>query len=138
MDKAMVAKRIKYRFGCSSGSGGQHVNKVATRVELYYELESGAGLSADEIDRVRQVLSKRISSSGRLFLVSQATRSQALNKAEVTERFFQLLEEAIHTRPKRRKPIKRAVNHTRRLDNKKRQAEKKALRKSLRNPDSFR
>lgn len=138
MDKALVAKRIKYRFGRSSGSGGQHVNKVETRVELYYELEPGAGLSEVEMDRVRQVMGKRISSAGRLVLVSQATRSQALNKAEVTERFFQLLEEALRTRPKRRKPFKQVVNHTRRLDNKKRQGEKKALRKSVRNPDSLR
>jgi len=64
----------------SSGSGGQHVNKVSTKVELHFHVNKSKGLSEIEKIRLSQKLANRITNAGALIVTCQQTRSQLKNK----------------------------------------------------------
>jgi ribosome-associated protein len=89
----------------SGGAGGQHVNKVSSKVELRFHIDNSASLSAEEKETVKQKLSNKINNEGYLQIVSQAERSQLLNKQLVIKKFYQFLEKAL-TPVKRRKATK--------------------------------
>ena len=75
----------------SSGSGGQHVNKVASKVVLYFNIENSIVFNEDEKNRLRDFFSSRLSKQGVLILSSEESRSQFRNKALVTQRFLSLI-----------------------------------------------
>ncbi|RMB59168.1 aminoacyl-tRNA hydrolase [Dokdonia sinensis] len=129
MDKNQLLSELSYKATRSSGAGGQHVNKTSTRVELYWSLENTQAFSENEISRLRERLSHRLTKDGELQLASQDSRSQHRNKDDVTKRFFALLEVAIIPPiiRKKRRPSKMAK--LKRLKAKKQHAEKKANRK---------
>ncbi|HKK74998.1 MAG TPA: alternative ribosome rescue aminoacyl-tRNA hydrolase ArfB [Saprospiraceae bacterium] len=137
MDKEQITKELNYRFSRSSGSGGQHVNKVETRVELLFDINQSQGLSVREMNRIWQVLDNRINKEGILIIASQAKRSQVLNKKEATERFFKLLDKALRPRPRRKGATAFKANKRKRLQKKKHQSEKKALRKKVKPPRDY-
>jgi ribosome-associated protein len=137
MDKSQVEKELDYRFSRSSGSGGQHVNKVETRVELLFDINRSTGLNAREINRVWKVLENRINKEGILIIAAQAKRSQVLNKKEATDRFFKLLEKALRPQARRKGATKFKANNRKRLQHKKQHSEKKALRKKVQIPGDY-
>jgi len=99
---------LQYRFVRSGGPGGQHVNKTATQVELLFDVEHSPSLDEASRARIKQRLRHRIDGEGILRLVSNASRSQLQNRADVTERFVHLLAAALRpvkarhpTRPSR-------------------------------------
>ena len=113
----------------SSGPGGQHVNKVSTRIELRFDITSSLLLREEEKIIVMSKLASRISKEGILILVSQSERSQYDNKTKVTEKFYKLLEKAL-TPAKKRKPTRpTAASKAKRLDSKRIRSEKKKFRK---------
>ncbi|MFQ5945102.1 MAG: alternative ribosome rescue aminoacyl-tRNA hydrolase ArfB [Anaerolineae bacterium] len=120
---------IRFRFARSSGPGGQRVNRRETQVELSFDLGDSPSLSEGDKQRISEKLSGYIDSAGVLHLTSQATRSQAQNRQDVTERFQRLLSEALR-QPRKRKPSRpsRAAKD-RRLAEKKRRSEAKRLRR---------
>lgn len=128
MDTSILDKELTFRTSRSSGSGGQHVNKTETRVELRFDLDASEGLSSSEQKRIRKALGNRISQAGVLTVASSNRRSQVLNKKEAVKKFYRLLKKALRRRPRRRGPKPLKANPAKRLQNKKRQAEKKALR----------
>lgn len=128
MDTSILDKELTFRTSRSSGSGGQHVNKTETRVELRFDLNASEGLSSSEQKRIRKALGNRISQAGVLTVASSNRRSQALNKKEAVKKFYRLLKKALRRRPRRRGPKPLKANPAKRLQNKKQQAEKKALR----------
>lgn len=121
-------KELKYKTSRSSGSGGQHVNKVETRVELHFDVINSYVLTEDEKEIILEKLQNRISKEGILQVSSQAKRSQLLNKQFATNKFFNLLEKAVKPQKERipTKPKKGMIE--RRLKKKKIQSAKKALR----------
>lgn len=129
MDTNILKSELDFRTSRSSGSGGQHVNKVATRVELLFEVDASQFLSDSQKQRIRRKLHNRITKDGVLLLDCSETRSQHRNKQLVIEQFEQLIREALRP-PKRRKkiPNARQANPRKRLEAKRRHAEKKALR----------
>jgi len=114
----------------SGGPGGQHANKVATQVELRFDLGATELLNPTQKALALTRLSHRLTKDQVLLLTSSEARSQLANKEKVQARFQKLLLAAIEppkVRKKRRTPnwVKR-----KRLDNKQRRSEKKQNRKS--------
>ncbi len=93
---------IRFRFSRSSGPGGQHVNRSATRVELLFDLAGSPSVSDELRARLLTRLASHLDSGGVLHLVSQSTRSQLRNREELLERFRALLAGALVERRKRR------------------------------------
>jgi ribosome-associated protein len=117
---------LQYRFVRSGGPGGQHVNKTATQVELLFDVEHSLSLDDASRAHIKQKLRRRIDGEGILRLVSNASRSQRQNRADVTERFVVLLAAALKpvkarrpTRPSRGAKEKRIASKKARGDVKK-------------------
>lgn len=120
---------LSLSFARSSGPGGQHVNTSSTKVELRWDVESSAALTAAQKQRVRERLDNRITADGELVLQASEHRSQARNRQAVVARFAGLLREALRTDPPRRPTRPSRSARQRRLDSKRRRGETKALRR---------
>ena len=111
----------------ASGPGGQHVNRTASRVVLRFDA-SKADLSLSERERLARVAGRRMDAAGRILLTSQATRSQARNLAETKTRLVRLVERALEVPVVRTASAPPPSAEIRRLQAKRRQANKKLLR----------
>lgn len=129
MDRAQLLSELHFKMTRSSGSGGQHVNKVATKVVLSFNLYDSLGLTEDEKTLLKTRLASRLTSNGQLQLHCGETRSQVRNKRLVIQRFFNLLQQGLKTEKTRKATrIPRAVKQ-KRSEDKKRQSQKKADRR---------
>ena len=97
-----LIREVDFRTSRSSGPGGQHVNKTESRVELLWSPQESDCLSEAQKLMVAGRLSNRISDEGVLILVSEKYRSQHRNKADVTERFLDLILSSLVPAKKRR------------------------------------
>lgn len=124
------------KFIHSSGPGGQNVNKVATAVQLRYDLGQ-SGLTERQLARLKTQIPGQISRDGFLIITARNHRSQALNKAEALARLNAVLTLAQAPPPRPRKatrPTRRSVEQ--RLAGKKRRAEHKIHRSAVRFGDN--
>jgi len=129
MSTADLERYIDERFVRASGPGGQNVNKVATAVELRFDVR-GSDLPARVKDRLLTLAAKRITADGKLLIDSRAYRTQAQNRDAARERLLALIELARHE-PKTRRPTRpKAGAKEQRLESKKRRSAVKALRTS--------
>lgn len=128
MDRAKIIQELKFKAVRSSGAGGQHVNKVATKIELSFDINASDALSDPEKERVVLQLGHRLTKENILHLQCDESRSQHKNKALVIKRFLEVLTEALKVPKKRKatKPSKASVE--KRLKHKKKAAQKKANR----------
>lgn len=124
-------KEFKFRASRSSGSGGQHVNKVSTRVELLFDVLNTKLLSEKERALVIKNLAAIISQEGILQIASQGTRSQLRNKEQAIKKFYKKMEKALKVIPPRKKPKKKKSLVEKRLKEKRHKAEKKATRQKV-------
>lgn len=129
MISADLEPYIQYRTARSGGSGGQHVNKVETKVVLLFDLDAATVFTADERERIKSKLAARIQADGRIQVQSQDTRSQLKNKEIALQRLRELLSEALKIdKPRKKtKPSRAAINA--RLEAKRRQALRKIARR---------
>ena len=112
----------------SSGPGGQHVNKVSTRITLQFNVNMSSSLTDEQRHQIMYKLKSRINRDGVLQISSQASRSQFDNKETVLLRFIELVKQALTRKPVRKKTkISKAVKQ-RRLDQKKKQSRLKQMR----------
>jgi ribosome-associated protein len=111
---------LEFTASRSGGPGGQHVNKVSSRMTLRFDVVGSPSLTADQKRRVRRRLATRISREGVLRVVCQAHRSQAANRREAGGRFAELLRGALERRKPRRKTVVPLGVRRRRLENKRR------------------
>ena len=113
----------------SSGSGGQHVNKVSSKVELQFCVTSSQYLDDREKELLLKSLKNRLTKTQILILQCGESRSQHKNKELVIKRFIQIIEQGLIV-PKKRIPTKTPKGVIRkRLDNKRKQSDKKTNRK---------
>lgn len=111
-------EELRFKASRSSGPGGQHVNKVSSRVTLLFDLAGTPSLSAEQKRRVFRRLAARITKEGLLRVVSQRHRSQAANRREVVERFVGLMRDAVRPVRHRRRTTVPAAAKRRRLEEK--------------------
>ena len=125
----LPAAELDYRASRSGGPGGQHVNTSSTRIEVSWDVARSPSLSEEQRARLLARLASRLDASGRLRLVSSATRSQLRNREDVTARLAELVAQALVV-PKRRKRTKpsRAAKAAR-LDAKRRRSSTKRERR---------
>lgn len=125
------SRELVFKASRSSGKGGQHVNKVSSRIELLFDVTRSSLLNHEEKRRVRKTLKNKISKEGILRIICQTSRSQLKNKKLATERFEQLITQALQVQKVRIpvKPTKGMIES--RLQKKQRQSEKKAMRKKV-------
>ena len=129
MDLELLKSELTYKAVRSSGSGGQNVNKVATKVELYFKILESQVLNDIQKQKLSEYLSKRITKSDVLILSCGETRSQFKNKTIVTQRFLNLIKEGLKEEKERRKTkVPRSVIR-KRLSSKRKNSEKKTNRK---------
>ncbi len=101
MDREGLLLELNFKAVRSSGKGGQHVNKVSTKVELQFDLENSESLTDDEKIKLIERLKTKLSKENKLILHCSETRSQFKNKQLVIERLFQILEEGLKEQKKR-------------------------------------
>lgn len=112
----------------SSGSGGQNVNKVASKVVLSFDVNASETLTETQKQLILEKLANRINKNGVLQISSDSERTQWLNKRAVTGKFRLLIRQALKPERKRiaTKPTFQSIQ--KRLDFKKRQSSKKRFR----------
>jgi len=123
LNSTVVIQECIFKAVRSSGAGGQHVNKVSSKIELSFDLLNSKGLSKCEKDLLQRKL--KLSKEGMLLLQCSENRSQHKNKDLVIKRLLLLLKNNLIV-PKKRIATKIPKSVIRkRLKNKKHQADKK-------------
>ena len=110
---------FSFTFSRSSGSGGQHVNKVNSRVTLWFDVAASDSLTTEQKQLITQRLAGRINKQGVLQLDADRRRSQGANKEDALNRFASLLRAALHVDRARRKTKPSQGAKKRRLQKKK-------------------
>lgn len=135
MDNESLKKELTYRTSRAGGAGGQHVNKVESKVTLVWNPAESEILTDEEKIRIRQKLANRLNKDGLLQMGASTERSQTKNKEIVTARFVDLVHQALKKEKKRvatKIPKSQLLD---RLDRKKKQSQKKQYRRKDFNVD---
>ncbi len=120
---------LKFEFIRASGPGGQNVNKVASAVQLRFDIPANIDLSEEIKERLHRIAKNRINANGTLIIEAKKYRSQEQNRKDAIHRFTKIILKAIE-KPKVRKPTKISkATHERRLKAKRETSEKKLRRR---------
>ena len=130
IDTGSLLPFVQFQTSRSGGAGGQHVNKVETKVTALFDLHAATCFSPEEKQRIGDRLANRLQADGVLQVSCQQTRSQLQNKEIALQKLVVLLSDALKEKKPRKasKPSKAAVQ--RRLDTKRKQALRKINRKN--------
>jgi ribosome-associated protein len=116
------------QFIRSSGPGGQNVNKLATAVQLRFDVRRSPSLPDDVRSRLERLAGKRLTRDGVLVITAQRHRTQERNREDARGRLVELIRRAAVVPIKRRPTKPTAASRARRLESKKRRATVKGLR----------
>lgn len=120
---------ITFHTSRSGGKGGQHVNKVATKVELRFDLWRSTVFNGEEKQRIANKLSSRFQSDNLIQIIAQDSRSQLQNKERAVEHLVQLLTRAVAVQKIRKKTKPTRKSKELRLKEKRKRALKKINRR---------
>ena len=121
-------KEIRFVFVRASGPGGQNVNKVATAVQLRFDLRNSRSLDATVKDRLMRLAAGRITADGELVIEAKRFRTQERNRQDALERLLGLIESARTPPNVRHKTKPPAASRRHRLESKRHRSAKKRLR----------
>ncbi len=122
-------RELKFSFNRSSGPGGQHVNKVNTRVELRFDIPNSGLLSDEEKELLISKLQNRLTKEGILLISAQTASSQLKNKETAIMQFYRLINKTLKIKKKRIPTSVSLATKEKRLKAKKEHAEKKERRR---------
>jgi ribosome-associated protein len=128
---AINESELQESFIRASGPGGQNVNKLATAVQLRFDVRGSPSLPDDVRARLARLAGKRLTREGVLVITAQRHRTQERNRSDALARLVELIRQAA-VAPKPRRPTKPTLaSRRRRLEGKKRRAGVKRLRGAM-------
>ena len=125
----VAASALRFQFARSGGPGGQNVNKLNTKAELWVPLAALVGLTDRAAARLRTLAGRRLTGSDEIHITAETERTQEGNRSAVLERLRQLLLQALHEPKARRKTKPTRGSRKRRLESKRRRSEVKSRRR---------
>jgi len=129
LDVDALISELSFKAVRSSGAGGQHVNKVSSKVMLFFNVSESKVLTEDEIGILLKKLDSKLTKEHLLILNSDESRSQHKNKELVIKRFITLIKEGLIIQKERKQTKTPRAVIKKRLDDKHKQSEKKLNRK---------
>ena len=127
-DIYVTEQELVFKASRSSGPGGQNVNKLNTRITLYFNITDSENFSDSQKKLIFKKLSTRIDKDGCIRIVSQKYRTQKANRNAAIEKFRNLLADALKTNLIRKKTQATYASKLKRLDEKKRRSRLKQIR----------
>lgn len=128
-DRQQLLENVTFKTSRSGGKGGQHVNKVSSKVEVILNIPAAAFLSDEEKTLLMSRLAHRLDTGGNLHVIAQEDRSQLANKETAIEKLEILIANALKIeKPRKATKVPKAVIR-KRLENKQSTALKKEMRK---------
>jgi ribosome-associated protein len=121
-DISINEDELVFKVSRSSGPGGQNINKLNTRVTLFFDVVNCGNLSDTQKRRILTRLASRADKNGMLRIVSQKFRTQGANRRAAVERLKQLIADVLKTKPVRKKSKVPYAAKQRRLDEKRRRS----------------
>jgi ribosome-associated protein len=120
---------LRFTFARSSGPGGQNVNKLNTKAELWVPLAAIQGLGERATARLRTLAGKRLTTAEEIHISAETERTQEGNRAAVLDRLRQLLLQSLREPKPRRKTRPSRAAKQRRLESKRRRSQTKSRRR---------
>jgi ribosome-associated protein len=120
---------LRFQFSRAGGPGGQNVNKVNTKAELWLKLSGLHGLTPAALDRLALSAGSHLTAAGEIHLSSTAHRTQERNRQDALDKLRDLILRAMVVPKKRRKTRPTAASRRRRLEAKRQRGELKSQRR---------
>ncbi len=124
-----VIKELSFKAVRASGAGGQHVNKVSSKVVLTFDIDASNSLNDDEKEILKISLKTRLTNENALTLSCSESRSQHKNKELVVERFLEIIKNGLKVKKVRKKSKPSKASIKKRLEKKSKHALKKSNRR---------
>jgi ribosome-associated protein len=128
---AIDEDEIQMEFIRSSGPGGQNVNKVATAVQLRFDVAGTPSLPDEVRERLMALAGSRMTREGVLVIDARRFRTQERNRKDAIDRLVALIRKAAEKPKVRRKTRPSLASKRRRLDAKRRRGEAKRMRRNI-------